>query len=392
MTNGYEPAVPVRLGMVGGGPGAFIGAVHRSAALLDGALQLVAGAFSSDHERCRERAAQWGLTEARAYASWQDMLQAESQLPSDTRIEVVIVVTPNALHEEIAVAALEAGFDVACDKPLTVSSASAARIARAVESSGRRLLLTHTYSGYPMVREARERVARGELGELRRVDVVYEQGWLSEDLAAQGQKQAAWRADPKIAGPGGALGDIGTHAFQLAEFVSGLRVERLFGRRTALVAGRAIDDDAEALLAFGGGAIGTLRCSQVCTGRENDLRLSIFGTRGGLTWRQEHPNDLEIVRPEGGATLRRAANADLTPLGAAASRLPPGHPEGYIEAFANLYGELARAIRADQPLPAHLPSSVDGRRGVRFVEAVIASDGERWVDFDEPAVAGGAPT
>lgn len=381
MTNGYERVAPLRLGMVGGGPGAFIGAVHRTAAHMDGEFELVAGAFSSDHARCRERAAEWGVTEARAYASWRDLVVAEAQLPPDARVEVIAIVTPNHLHEGVAVAALEAGFDVACDKPLTISSESAARIGTAVASSGRRLLLTHNYTGYPLVREARERVARGDLGEIRRIDAVYEQGWLAEDLAAAGQKQAAWRADPKLAGPGGALGDIGTHAFNLAEFVSGRRVTRLFGRRTSFVAGRAVDDDAETLLDFDGGANGTLRCSQVCVGRENGLRLSVFGTEGGLSWRQEHPNDLVLHRPEGGCTIHRAANADLTPLATDSSRVPPGHPEGYLEAFANLYRDLARAIRADLPLPAHLPSVVDGLRGVRFVEAVIESSGERWVEF-----------
>ncbi|QDU86358.1 Glucose-6-phosphate 3-dehydrogenase [Planctomycetes bacterium Pla163] len=372
---------PLRLGMVGGGPGAFIGAVHRIAARLDGAFELVAGAFSSDHGRCLERAAEWNVEPERAYASWQDLLRAESERPADERVQVVVVVTPNHLHHEIAIAALEAGFDVACDKPLTTSSALADEIARAVERTGRRFLVTHNYTGYPLVREARALIARGDLGELRRVDVEYVQGWLAEDLAAQGQKQAAWRADPALAGPGGALGDIGTHAFNLAEFVCGARVERLFGRRHSFVAGRAVDDDAEALLELTGGVRGTLRCSQVCVGRENGLVLSVFGTRGGLTWRQEHPNDLELHRPEGGLTVKRTANADLSPLAAASARTPPGHPQGFLEAFANLYRDLATAIRAEAPLPDHLPSVTDGVRGVRFVEAVIESDARGWVEL-----------
>jgi len=369
---------PLKLGMVGGGPGAFIGAVHRTAALMDGEFQLVAGAFSSDPAKCRERAAQWGVEQARAYGSWAELVAREAALPADRRIDVVAIVTPNHLHHEVAIAAMRAGFDVACDKPLTTSSARAAEIAEAQTRSGRLFLLTHNYTGYPLVREMRALVASGAIGELRKVHVEYLQGWLATPLEATGQKQADWRTDPARSGPGGSLGDIGTHAFNLAEFVTGRRVTRLFGTRRTFVAGRRVDDDAQALLEFDGGADGMLRCSQVCVGRENGLAISLFGTTGGLEWRQEHPNDLVVHRAGGATTLQRTGNDYLSAAAAGATRTPAGHPEGYLEAFANLYREFAAAVRARRndaaaALPAHLPSIASGVRGVRFIEAVIDS-------------------
>jgi predicted dehydrogenase len=369
---------PLKLGMVGGGPGAFIGAVHRTAALMDGEYQLVAGAFSSDPAKCRERAAQWGVEPSRAYASWRDLLAREAALPADQRIDVVAIVTPNHLHHEVAIAAMQAGFDVACDKPLTTSSAHAAAIATTQAQTGRLFLLTHNYTGYPLVREMRALVASGAIGELRKVHVEYLQGWLATPLESTGQKQADWRTDPARSGPGGALGDIGTHAFDLAEFVTGRRVTRLFGTRRTFVPGRRVDDDAQALIEFDGGADGVLRCSQVCVGRENGLALSLFGTTGGLEWRQEHPNDLVVHRAGGATTLQRTGNGYLSAAAASATRTPAGHPEGYLEAFANLYREFAGAVRARRvggaaSLPAHLPSIANGVRGVRFIEAVIES-------------------
>jgi predicted dehydrogenase len=381
---------PLRLGMVGGGPGAFIGAVHRTAALMDGEFQLVAGAFSSDPAKCRERAAQWGVEPARAYASWRDMLMREAELPADRRIDAVAIVTPNHLHHEVAIAAMRAGFDVACDKPLTTSSAHAAAIAAAHEETGRLFLLTHNYTGYPLVREARELVASGALGELRKVDVEYLQGWLATPLEQSGQKQADWRTDPARSGPGGALGDIGTHAFNLAEFVTGHRVTRLFGKRRSFVPGRRVDDDATALLEFEGGADGQLRCSQVCVGRENSLAIRVYGTLGGLEWRQERPNDLVVHSSSGASVTKRTGNGYLSSAAAAVTRTPAGHPEGYLEAFANLYREFAAAVRAKRlaprgapsPLPPHVPSITSGIRGVRFIESVIASsESGRWVEL-----------
>lgn len=370
---------PLRLAMVGGGPGAFIGAVHRTAALMDGHFVLVAGAFSSDADKCRERAAEWGVAEDRAYGSWQAMLAGEAALPEGERADVVCIVTPNHLHHEVAIAALDAGFHVACDKPLTTSSEHAAEVAAAVERSGKLFLLTHNYTGSPMAREARELVLQGEsgpIGTVRKVYVEYLQGWLATDLEATGQKQAAWRTDPARSGPGGALGDIGTHAHNLAEFITGMKITGIEGTRRAFVEGRPVDDDAMAFITFENGADGTLTCSQVCVGRENGLAIRVFGTKGGLEWHQEHPNDLTLYSADGGAVTKRTGNGYLTPLAQASGRIPPGHPEGYLEAFANLYTDLAHAIRAGEPLPAHTPSIEAGLRGVRFIEDVIASSGE----------------
>ncbi len=374
---------PLRLAMVGGGPGAFIGAVHRTAALMDGAFTLVAGALSSDPAKCQERAAEWGIAPERAYDSWREMLAAEQALPEAMRAQVISIVTPNHLHHEVAIAALHAGFHVACDKPLTTTSAHAVAIADALESSGKLFLLTHNYTGAPMVREARALVAQGEegpIGTLRKVYVEYLQGWLSEDLETTGQKQAAWRTDPKRNGPGGSLGDIGTHAHNLAEFISGQRITRLLGSRRSFVEGRAVDDDAMAMIEFEGGADGMLRCSQVCVGRENGLAIQLFGTKGGLEWRQEHPNDLTVYSATEGPLTRRTGNGYLSPLAQSSCRVPPGHPEGYLESFANLYREFADAIRSGDSLPTHLPSIEAGLRGVKFIEQVIASNdaGNTW--------------
>jgi predicted dehydrogenase len=374
---------PLRLAMVGGGPGAFIGAVHRTAALMDGEYTLVAGALSSDSVKCQERAAEWGIAPERAYASWQEMFECEAALPPNLRVEVISIVTPNHLHHEVAIAALDAGFHVACDKPMTTSSEHAASMAAAVERSGKLFLLTHNYTGCPMVREARALVAQGEdgpVGTLRKVYVEYLQGWLSEDLESTGQKQAAWRTDPARSGPGGSLGDIGTHAHNLAEFITGQEITRLLGARRSFVKGRAVDDDAMALIEFEGGADGMLRCSQVCVGRENGLAIQIFGTKGGLEWRQEHPNDLTIYSADEGPLTRRTGNGYLSPAAQASCRVPAGHPEGYLEAFANLYREFAGAVRSGGPLPEHLPSINAGLRGVNFIEQVIASSeaGNEW--------------
>jgi predicted dehydrogenase len=375
--------LPLRLAMVGGGPGAFIGAVHRTAALMDGAYTLVAGALSSDPAKCKERAAEWGIAPERAYDSWQAMLAAERALPEQQRAQVISIVTPNHLHHEVAIGALEAGFHVACDKPLTTSSANASAIKEAHAKSGKLFLLTHNYTGAPMVREARDLVAQGEdgpIGTLRKVYVEYLQGWLSEDLEATGQKQAAWRTDPKLNGPGGSLGDIGTHAHNLAEFLTGQRITRLLGARRSFVEGRAVDDDAMAMIEFEGGADGMLRCSQVCVGRENGLAIQVFGTKGGLEWRQEHPNDLTVYSANEGPLTKRTGNGYLSALAQSSGRVPAGHPEGYLESFANLYREFAAAIRAGGPMPAHLPSIESGVRGVKFIEQVIASSeaGNTW--------------
>ena len=313
-----EPmTTPIPYAMVGGGPGAFIGAVHRMAMALDGHFALVAGAFSSDPAKCRERAAEWNVAPTRAYDSWQQLLTREAALPASERAQVVVIVTPNHLHHEVAIAALDAGFHVACDKPLTTSSERASAIAQAVKRSGKSFLLTHNYTGSPMVREARALVAQGAagpIGTVRKVYVEYLQGWLATDLEASGQKQAAWRTDPALSGPGGSLGDIGTHAHNLAEFVTGQKITGIEGTRRAFVAGRAVDDDAMAFITFENGADGTLTCSQVCVGRENGLAIRVFGTNGGLEWRQEHPNDLVLYSATEGPITRRTGNGYLSPL------------------------------------------------------------------------------
>ena len=364
----------LRLGMVGGGPGAFMGGVHRLVAEMDREFVLVAGAFSSDPAKSAQTGRELGLEPGRVYRTWEEMAEREAALPEAERIHAVSIVTPNHLHAGPAIEFLRRGFHVICDKPLTTDFATAERIAAAVRASGKVFALTHNYTGYPMVREMRELVRAGAIGKVRKVYAEYLQGWLATPLEATGQKQAAWRTDPARSGPGGSLGDIGTHALNLAEHVTGLRVARVFGKTTSFVAGRAVDDDAMALLDFEGGANGVLCCSQVCVGRENGLRLRVFGETGGAAWDQEHPNDLTVWSADGAPERRRTGNAYLTPAARSLGRIPPGHPEGYLEAFANLYRAFARKIRGETAgLDDPFPTVEDGVRGVRFIEAVIAS-------------------
>lgn len=373
---------PVRIGMVGGGPGAFIGGVHRMALALDGRCQLVAGAFSADPKKSRQGGAELGLDPSRVYGSWQDMLQQEAALPDAERIEAVSIVTPNHMHHAPAIAALDAGFHVICDKPLTIHSEFAAAIEAAVTRSGKVFALTHNYTGYPMIREARELVRGGGIGKVQKVLVEYLQGWLVDPIEQDGQKQASWRTDPARSGPGGALGDIGTHAFQLAEHVSGEKVTRLLGRRQSFVPTRAVDDDTMVLLEFGNGASGSLMASQVCTGQENALRLRIFGTEGGISWEQEHPNELRVFHKDGAMEWRRPGNAYVGATAASMTRLPAGHPEGYLEGFANLYRNFAAAIRGEELPDAPFPTVAEGVRGVHFIETVVASaEQESWLAF-----------
>lgn len=364
---------PVRIGMVGGGPGAFIGAVHRMALAMDRRCVLVAGAFSASAEKSRETGAELGLDATRVYGSWEEMLERESALPEEQRIEAVSIVTPNYVHHGPAVAALQAGLHVICDKPLTISSTLAAEITSAVEASGREFALTHNYTGYPMIREAREWVQGGGVGKVLKIYAEYLQGWLVDPIEQEGQKQAAWRTDPARSGPGGALGDIGTHAFQLAEHVSGVQVARLLGHRKSFVPTRAVDDDVMVLLEFDQGATGSLSASQVCTGRENGLRLRIYGTEGGLEWDQEHPNDLRILHKDGATEIRRPGNAYVGATASAMTRLPAGHPEGYLEGFANIYRAFADRIRGAAVAEHPFPTVAEGARGVHFIETVIAS-------------------
>ena len=376
----------IRYGMVGGGEGAFIGAVHRMAAALDGDYDLVCGAFSSDAARSQRSGEALGLHPARTYPTLEALLAGEAALPEDERMEVLAIVTPNHLHAPAAIAALDAGFHVMSDKPMALDLAESLAIEAAVERSGRLYGLTFTYSGYPLVEEARARVARGDLGKIRLVQVEYSQGWLSEPIELGGQKQADWRTDPARSGPGGCLGDIGTHAFQLAEHVSGLAVEQISAELTTHVPGRRLDDDIAALLRLEGGARGTLKASQIAAGDENGLRIRIHGEKGGLDWSQMEPNTLTIRWVDRPAEIVRAGGPGLDPSTAAMLRTPSGHPEGYIEAFANLYRSFARAVRpgATRPpargTPGGFPGISDGLRTMTFIEAMIEnSAGEaKW--------------
>lgn len=364
----------IRLGMVGGGQGAFIGAVHRIAARLDDRFELVAGAFSSDPERARASAEELGV--ARGYESFEEMAQAEAA--REDGIEAVSITAPNNVHAPAAKAFLEAGIHVICDKPLTSTLEDAKALAAMERSDGPLFVLTHNYTGYPMVRQAREMVAAGELGEIRVVQVEYPQDWLAEDVESTGQKQAGWRTDPAISGAGGSTGDIGTHAYNLARFVTGLELEALAADLSTFVPGRRLDDNAHVMLRFRGGARGALWSSQVAPGNENALRLRVFGTLGGLDWEQEVPTVLWHA-PLGEPMRRLTRGGPGTGAAAArVTRIPAGHPEGYLEGFANIYSEAAAAILAHRdgrapPDEVVFPTLRDGLEGVAFVDACVRS-------------------
>ena len=369
----------LRLGMVGGGQGAFIGAVHRIAARLDDRYELVAGALSSDPARARDSAAALRIAPERSYAHWADMAAAEASRPDG--VEVVAIVTPNHLHHGPAKAFLQAGIAVICDKPLCHTLEDALDLAAAVEASAVPFALTHTYSGYPMVRQARGMVAAGLLGDVRVVQVEYAQQWLATNLEGTGQKQADWRTDPARSGAAGAVGDIGTHALHLAEFVAGLQAERLAADLSSFVPGRRLDDNAHMLLRFaprgGVAARGMLWCSQVAVGHENGLRLRVAGSAGGLDWAQEQP-ELLAYTPFGEPT-RHITRGGAGMLPGCGGRVPPGHPEGYLEAFAQLYADFAEQLaarrdgRAPDPSSLLVPGIEAGVRGMRFIAAAVAS-------------------
>ncbi|MGQ4877719.1 Gfo/Idh/MocA family protein [Billgrantia sp. LNSP4103-1] len=387
MSQRQDTSRRLRLGMVGGGQGAFIGGVHRIAARLDDHYELVAGAFASDPERSRSAAAELHVAEERAYPDYRAMAEAESQCQDG--IDVVAIVTPNHLHFDVAKTFLEAGIHVICDKPMTTTLEDAQALAALVERSGLFFGLTHNYSGYPLVRQARDMVAAGELGELRVVQVEYPQDWLSTRLEESGVKQAEWRTDPKRSGPAGCLGDIGTHAYHLARFVSGLELESLAADLHTFVEGRALDDNVHMMLRFKGGARGMLWSSQVVPGNENGLKLRVYGSRGGLEWHQETPNRL-IHSPLGEPSRILTRNgAALGEAALAASRIPPGHPEGYLEAFAQLYGDFAEQIRARRAgraavaLAMSTPGVDDGVDGLQFITRALESSqsGGAWVTF-----------
>ncbi|HZP06511.1 MAG TPA: Gfo/Idh/MocA family oxidoreductase [Terracidiphilus sp.] len=375
----------LRMGLVGGGPGAFIGPVHRIAAELDGKIELVAGAFSHSAERSREAGARFGIDPARAYADYTAMLDAERKRPDG--IDFIVITTPNHLHLPVAKAALEAGIPVMSDKPATATYEEAVELEAVVRKSGLPYGLTHTYAGYAMVREARAICAAGKLGTIRKVAVEYFQGWLSRPLETTGHKQAAWRSDPAQSGLGGAIGDIGTHAFHLLEYVSGLQVTAINATLRTVVPGRKLDDDCNAFLRLNNGAAGTLACSQIAAGELNDPRLRIYGENGSIEWRQQDPNRLIVKWLDGPEEVHHAAASYLSKDALAVVRVPSGHPEGYLEAFAVLYREFAEALVAwkkgeKNPLPATLPGITAGVRGMRFIERAIASNRiEGWVEF-----------
>ncbi|MBB5352074.1 putative dehydrogenase [Haloferula luteola] len=380
----------IRYGMVGGGQGAFIGAVHRMAAAMDGQLELVCGAFSSDPQRSLDSGAELFLKPERCYATYQEMMEKEAALPADERMEFVSIVTPNHVHFPAAKAALEAGFHVMSDKPATLDLAEAKALAQIVEKTGLLYGLTHNYTGYPMVKQARDMISAGALGTIRKVVVEYPQGWLATKLEDTGQKQAAWRSDPKKSGAAGAFGDIGSHAENLAEFISGLAIAELAADITTYVDGRLLDDDGNVLLRFEGGAKGVLHCSQISVGEENNLNIRVWGEKGGLEWHQNAPNTLLVKWSDKPAEVYRRGAGYLSPHAAAATRTPPGHPEGYLEAFANLYKNFANHIRAvvdgidPDPVSMDYPQIADGVRGMAFIEAVVASSkaNAAWTKLD----------
>ena len=376
-------ANPVRYGMIGGGQGAFIGGVHRTAAAIAGNWTLAAGAFSSTPDKALASAAEIGV--ARGYGSWQEMLAKEAALPADERIEAVSIVTPNFMHAPPAIAALGAGFDVIIDKPLADTLANAQAIADAAARTGRRIAVTHTYTGYPLVKQAREMVASGDFGKVRRVMVKYTQDWLSRASDVEGNKQAEWRVDPARSGGAGAFGDIGTHAANLVEYITGERMTEICAELTMLP-GRQIDDDGAALFRLSGGGKGTLTASQVVVGDANDLAISVYCDEAGLHWRQEEPNTLTVGRRDRPTEIWHAGGnrAYLSADVLAIQRTPGGHPEGYLEAFANIYRAFGEAIRGDGKdggKATGWATMEDTLAGMKFLDACIASSakGAVWV-------------
>ena len=381
----------VRMGMVGGGEGAFIGDIHRAAARLDDEIELVCGAFSSNPEVARRSGARLGLPPDRIYPTWQALLEGESRLPPEVRAEFISIVTPNDLHHPVAEGALDLGFHVLSEKPATRTLAEARSVAAAVARSKRCYALTHTYLGYPLVTEAKLRVLSGEIGKLRRVQVDYPQGWLTTALEISGNRQAQWRTDPQRAGVAGSVGDIGVHAFNLTEYITGLRVSQVCADLGFTVPDRRLDDQASALLRFEGGAAGVLTASQISAGEENDLSIRIYGESGGIIWSHRDPNSLRLLSLSGTQrTLRAGTNmADLHPATRAQCRTPAGHPEGYIEAFANIYRAFAADIRnfpANRTTSLTSPATLESAlRGMAFIEAMVASSaaGQQWVALAE---------
>lgn len=379
----------IRMGMVGGGRGAFIGAVHRMAAALDGQIELVCGAFSSNPQKSKDSGKDFFLNPSRCYSSFQEMIEQEKELPDDIRMDFISIVTPNHMHFPPAKMALENGFHVVCDKPLCFDMEEALELKQLVDDTGLLFALTHNYTGYPMVKQARRMIEEGEIGKIRRVVVEYPQGWLSTKLEDEEQKQAAWRTDPKRSGKAGAMGDIGTHAENLAEYITGLKITQLNADLHKHINGRLLDDDGSVLLRFDNGARGVLFASQISAGEENALKIRVYGEKGGIDWEQMNPNSLTVKWLDQPTQLYRTGVGDLYEETNAATRIPAGHPEGYLEAFANIYKNVAYCLQAKlenkQPNPIFMdfPTIEDGIRGMRFIDKVVESgynDTVKWID------------
>ncbi len=389
----YTMKRKIRMGMVGGGRGAFIGAVHRMAAALDGQIELACGAFSSDPELSKLSGADLFLPPDRCYGTYEEMIHTEATLPENVRMDLVSIVTPNHLHFDPAMMALDHGFHVVCDKPVCLNLKEARLLREKVKSSGLLFGLTHTYTGYPMVKQARQMIAHGELGSIRKIVVEYAQGWLSTALENADQKQASWRTDPEKSGAAGAMGDIGTHAQNLAEYITGLQIESVCADLHTHIPGRRLDDDGSVLLRMNNGARGVLYASQIAAGEENNLRINVYGEKGSLGWEQMEPNTLTARWLDKPTQIFRTGTGQLYPQAQAHTRLPAGHPEGYLEAFANIYRDVAYCIQARlanvpvDPIYADFPTIEDGVRGMEFIDAVVKSgtqDEVKWI-----TVAGG---
>jgi len=373
--------------MIGGGRGAFIGGVHRMAAALDGQIELVCGAFSSNAERSKASGEDFYLDPTRVYANYEDMIMQEKALPEDVRMDFVSIVTPNHMHYGPAKLAIENGFHVVSDKPLTFNLKEAYDLQKIVHDSGLLFALTHNYTAYPMVKQARHMISNGDLGVVRKVVVEYPQGWLSTQLESTDQKQAVWRTDPKKSGIAGAMGDIGTHAENLTEYITGLKISEVCADISAIVAGRQLDDDGNVLLRFDNGARGILYASQISAGEENDLAIRIYGEKGGIEWRQMSPNTLIVKWLDKPKQILRTGVGDLCPATQAHTRIPAGHPEGYLEAFANIYRNVAKCIQARisgkaiDPIYEDYPTVDDGVRGMEFLYKVIESgqSDQKWI-------------
>jgi predicted dehydrogenase len=377
------------MGMVGGGPGAFIGAVHRIAANTDGQIELVCGAFSSNPEKSKKAGKELYLPENRAYGSFKEMILAEKRLPEGERMDFVSIVTPNHVHFEPAKLALENGFHVVLDKPITFNLKEAKKLKEIVTKTGNLLCLTHTYTGYPMVKQARQMVKSGMFGKIRKIYVEYPQGWLSNFLEGSDNKQASWRTDPKRSGIAGCMGDIGTHAFNMAEYVSGLKAVKVCADLNIVVKGRKLDDDGAVLLKFDNGATGVLFASQIAAGEENNVKVRVYGEKGSVQWQQEDCNSLLVKWLDKPAEIYRAGTGYLNSYASHNTRTPAGHPEGYLEAFANHYRNFALCVKAKmekkKPKPewTDFPGVEDGIRGMAFIENVVASSKKsvKWTDF-----------